>query len=96
MVLDPGGQRSKDIVIMDEQKAEPGTLWLPRPDQISGLVREELSLLDLLGWDHPAQIRVFPLSHCWHGTIVGDLKCFRKCLEHVNILGVILPDPEIN
>jgi len=76
MVLDPGGQRSKDIVIMNEQKAEPGTLWLPRPDQISGLVREELSLLYLLGWDHPARIRVFPLS-CPPGPGLVTISCCR-------------------
>jgi len=74
-----GGQRSKDIVIIE--KAEPRTLWLLRPNQISGSVREpcflpagprrtllkhELELpllLYLLEWDHPARTRVFPLSY---------------------------------
>jgi len=50
-VLDPGGQRSKDIVIIDEEKAEPGTLWLLRLNQISGSVREPPFLLATLAHD---------------------------------------------
>jgi len=105
-----GGQRSKDIVIIE--KAEPGTLWLLRPNQISGSVREppasfkflpagprralfklelELpSLLHLLERDHPARIRVFPLScppglnlliiSCYPFLVVSSLLSRFKCI----------------
>jgi len=47
-------------------------------------------------WRLPNGNRLLRTGQCWHGTIVVNWKCFWKCLKHVNILGVILPDPEIN